>query len=146
MITQWRITNPKVAKGIVALELAKDTVEAHTIVVDWNIAGAKQNTYIDFLFIVAYASFLFTGVSRISSLLNGWLHPVGKILAWLAPVAAILDVVENFKILAFLDDPQAFSTAFYVSALKWGIAGCLLLLFLLLSCVYLDQKRSIQIR
>ncbi|MES2773670.1 MAG: hypothetical protein V4722_05775 [Bacteroidota bacterium] len=142
MTLQWNYTQPKTAKSLISLELVREQADAMAIVNTWNIAGAIQNTYIDFLFIIAYAGFLFAAMYRFASLLKGWLNKAGKGLAYLAPVAGILDYIENFKMLQFLNDQNNFSSPFYVAAIKWGIAGLLVLLVIILPCAYVDQRKG----
>ena len=142
MSVEWNTTQPKKAISLIKLELAKEKTEAIAIVSSWNIEGARLNTYIDFLFIIAYSSFLFAGVYRFSSMLKGWINPAGKLIAYMAPLAGVLDYIENFKMLKFLNNQDDFSSPFLVSAIKWGIAGFLFLLLIFLACANADQQKA----
>lgn len=141
MSFQWNLDNKQVKKGIISLELAKSAEDAKTIIADWNIPGAIENTYLDALFIIAYSLFLFVAVFRTGDQLRGPANYF-KYLAWLAPVAGLLDFVENYILLQFLKDPSNFQSTYKISALKFGIAGLLLLLFLFLACRLVDESKK----
>ena len=137
MQLQWNMENKKVQKGIIALELAKTSKEAVEITKDWNIPGAIANTRLDSLFIVAYSLFLFAAVYRTGDQLKG---PVSnlKYVAWLAPIAGLLDFLENYKMLQFMKNTDNFHSAHFVSFSKWGLIVFLLALFIVLSCRLVD--------
>lgn len=141
MKLQWNVANRHTAQGIISLELAKTHAEAKAITADWNIPGAIKNTYLDFVFIIAYSLFLFFGVYRLADRLK---NPENflKYLAWLAPLAGLLDFVENYKMLIFLNDANSFQSAYAASILKWGIVALLFLMFLYLSCRVNDYDRK----
>lgn len=141
MKLQWNLDNKTVLKGIIALELAKTSEEAKTITADWNIPGAIGNTYLDSLFILAYTLFLFAAVYRTADQLRGPANYF-KYLAWMAPIAGILDFIENFMLLQFMKDPLNFQSTFKISALKFGFAGFLFLLFILLACRLIDENKK----
>ncbi len=56
---QWSLDNKHVEKDIIALEFAKTPIEAKTIIADWNIPGAIENTYLDALFYRLFSLFIF---------------------------------------------------------------------------------------
>ena len=138
---QWSLDNEQVQKGIVALELAQTAEEAKTITADWNIPGAIENIYLDALFIISYSLFLFAAVYRTADQLRGPANYF-KYLAWLAPVAGLLDFIENFILLQFLKDPANFQSTHAISSFKFGIAGFLSLLFLFLACRLVDENKK----
>lgn len=141
MKLQWNIANSNTAQGIIPLELAKTHAEAKVITADWNISGAITNTYLDFAFIIVYSLFLFFGVYRLADRLKNPENLL-KYLAWLAPLAGILDFIENYKMLIFLNDANSFESAYTASILKWGIVALLFLMFLYLSCRVNDYDRK----
>jgi hypothetical protein len=141
MKVQWNWNNKNVQHGIIKLELATTQSDAKNIIEDWNLNGAIANTYLDFLFIIAYSWFLFAAVYRTGNRLNGWGNYL-KFIAFLAPLAGILDIVENYKMLQFMRDTNNFHTAYFVSAIKWGIVTGLFTLFIVLSCLVNDQERE----
>lgn len=141
MKLQWNQANKNVEYGIIPLELAKTQEEAKKITADWNMDGAITNTYLDTLFIISYVMFLFAAVYRTGGMLKGWGNYL-KYFAWLAPLAGVLDFVENYKMIRFMNDTNDFHSAYTVSVIKWGIAIGLFCLFLLLSCWVNDQQRK----
>lgn len=141
MSFQWSLDNKHVQKGIISLELAKTAEEAKTITADWNITGAIENTYLDALFIIAYSFFLFVAVYRTADQLRGPANYF-KYLAWLAPVAGLLDFIENYILLQFLKDPMNFHSTCGISMVKFGIAGGLFVLFIFLACRLADENKK----
>lgn len=141
MKLQWNISNKHTEQGIIALELAKTHEEAKIITADWNIPGAITNTYLDFVFIVVYCCFLFVAVYRLADRLK-LPEKYLKFLAWLAPLAGLLDIVENYKMLIFFNDAHQFQSAYNASVLKWGIVAFLFLLFVFLACRVSDYERK----
>lgn len=141
MTLQWNLDNKHVRKGIIALELAKSAEEAKVITADWNIPGAIENTYLDALFIIAYSLFLFMAVYRTGDQLRGPSHYF-KYLAWLAPVAGLLDFIENFILLQFMKDTENFNSTYEISMFKFGIAGGLFVLFIFLACRKVDENKK----
>ena len=141
MSFQWRLDNKEVQKGIISLELAKTSDEAKNIISDWNIPGAIENTYLDALFIIAYSLFLFAAVYRTGDQLRGPVHYF-KYLAWLAPVAGLLDFIENYILLQFLKDSENFHSTQAISLTKFGIAVGLFVLFIYLACRLVDENKK----
>jgi hypothetical protein len=138
---QWNLDNKHVQKGIIELEFAKTSDEAKNIISDWNIPGAIENTYLDALFIIAYSLFLFFAVYRTAAQLRGVANYC-KYLAWLAPLAGLLDFIENYLLLQFFKDPGNFSSTYTISITKFGIAVGLLGLFIFLSSRLVDEGKK----
>ncbi|MEO7313694.1 MAG: hypothetical protein ABIW47_00800 [Ginsengibacter sp.] len=138
---QWNLDNKHVQKGIIALEFAKTSTEAKNIITDWNIPGAIENTYLDALFIISYSLFLFFAVYRTAEQLKGPANYF-KYLAWLAPLAGLLDFIENYMLLQFLKDPANFQSTHTISMIKFGIALGLLALFIFLSSRLVDEGKK----
>ena len=138
---QWNLDNKHVKQGIIALECAKTPAEAKNIIADWNIPGAIGNTYLDALFIIAYSLFLFFAVYRTGEQLKGPANYF-KYLAWLAPLAGLLDFIENYLLLQFMKDPANFQSTHVISMTKFGIALGLLALFIFLSCRLVDKGKQ----
>lgn len=141
MKIQWNIANSSTEKGIISLELAKTHEEAKLVTSDWFIPGAISNTYLDFVFIIVYCSFLFFGIYRLADRLRNP-EKYLKYLAWLAPLAGLLDFVENYKMLIFLNDANYFESSYQASILKWGIVAFLFLLLIYLACRVNDYERN----
>lgn len=138
---QWNLDNKHVQKGIISLEFAKSATEAKSIVADWSIPGAIENTYLDALFIIIYSLFLFFAVYRTADQLRGPANYF-KYLAFLAPLAGLLDFIENYMLLQFLKDADNFHSTHLVSLTKFGIAIGLLALFIFLSSRLVDEGKK----
>lgn len=141
MKVQWNLANKTAMKGIVALEFAKTSEEAKEITKDWYIPGAIANTYLDSLFIIAYTLFLFAAVYRSGDQLKGPAQYL-KYFAWLGPVAGLLDFIENYFLLQFLNDSSNFQSTYTISALKFGLAGFLFVLFLIFACSVIEGNKK----
>jgi hypothetical protein len=97
--------------SIVDFELAGDSTRAMLILDAWGAEGrsaASDAIRIDFGFLVAYGIFLTLACSTLATLLDRWpsrwIEPVGWRLAALAPVASLLDAVENTALIRVLRD------------------------------------------
>ena len=90
--------------GIVNLEFAYNKDKVDSVFNAWGINTAsskiniaRTNTYWDFLFIFFYSGLLFLASRRFSGIYreNTGFNRAGKLLARLAIVAGVLDVIEN---------------------------------------------------
>ena len=140
MFLQGRpLKTPSTSLGIINLELAGNSLAVESILDSWVelstdstdlIHIAIQNTWLDFLFILSYTSFLITCCLWAQAKPSLTL----KLLALMAFLAGVLDVFENIGMLRSLHgsitDGNAFGTA--VSAyFKWIIVALVLLMLAL---------------
>lgn len=91
-----------------ALEYIASPIKASNIVQDWENTKAidvvDRGVFLDFLFILFYATWLALSVFRCSNALElvDWWHTVGDQLGWWMWIAGAFDVIENLGILAEL--------------------------------------------
>ena len=115
--------------GILNLEFAYNFQKVTAVINAWipsgNIAAAKFNTWLDFIFLFFYSLFLFFACERIAQTYKGILFHTGNIIAKGALLAGFLDVLENTGMLISLNDHTSNSIAFcttFFSVIKWGLA------------------------
>lgn len=115
--------------GILDLEFAYNAEKTAAVINAWipldNIAAAKLNTWLDFLFLFFYSFFLFFASKRIAGTFQGIVAKTGQLVAKGALAAGFLDILENMGMLIALNghmsDSIAFCTTFF-SVIKWGLA------------------------
>jgi hypothetical protein len=133
-------------KGILDLEFAYNKTKAANIISAWspnaivdNISKAKINTYLDFIFLTFYASFLFFSCKKIAKSNN---NKIGLLIAKGALLAGLLDMLENIGMLTSLSgnvcNVVAVVTTFCASV-KWALAF-LAILYLLISIIQFIKK------
>lgn len=125
--------------GIVTLELAYTPEKAMVVLDDWKnnnmIPVAKNNVWLDFLFIPFYMLLFYTLCGSISVRFTGFAAKLGVLLAFGALVAAVFDVLENLLMLFTLSGHvlavTTALTAFFASAKFILLALCLVYVVLL---------------
>ncbi|MEO6721097.1 MAG: hypothetical protein ABIN67_12030 [Ferruginibacter sp.] len=123
--------------GILNLEFACNATKANAVVDVWasmssvdNIAAAKLNTTLDFIFLFFYALLLFYLCKELAVSAFGSLRKVGRFLAKAALAAGLFDILENTGMLFTLNgritDAITLLT-FIFSVAKWALVlACLL--------------------
>jgi hypothetical protein len=150
-ITGATLKTPTTPKGILDLEFAYNTTKVNTVTNTWlyngkidNIKAAKINTYLDFIFLVFYALFLFVACKKIANSYTGSFSKIGLLLAKGALVAGLLDVFENAGMLMSLFGNTTTAIALFTticSVIKWLLAlGAVL--YGLVGCIKLLSKNS----
>ena len=139
------LKTPATPEGILDLEFAYNQTKAATVMTAWadngsinNIQVAKENTWLDFIFIVFYSLLLSQACSMIAISRRGFLFTMGRLLAKAALIAGLLDVLENIGMLITLSgNGSATCAAFTVfsSILKWGIVMIAVLYILIAGLV-----------
>lgn len=125
--------------GIVSFELAKELPRANLILKDWEAKGvlvvAALSLGVDFLFILAYASFIALLLFLVSYKNTNWIYKIGKFLITAVLIAGFLDVIENIALINLLigEKSQFYaSLAFYMAFAKFSILG-LSILFIIIT-------------
>lgn len=132
------LITPLSEAGIISLELAKTEEAANIILNQWKTDAVVQqaitNTWIDFVFLLFYALFLYAYCVYISKQQVPWAATVSRILAIAALVAGLCDVIENYFLLQMLQQSVTASYAFLswlFAMIKFG-----LLLPVVVWCLY----------
>ncbi|MEP7110233.1 MAG: hypothetical protein ABI760_19715 [Ferruginibacter sp.] len=144
------LKTPATPKGILELEFARNAGQASAVVGAWkgigtadNIQAAKINTWLDFVFLLFYSTFLYTLCRLLADSFSGFLCITGRFLAKGALVAGLLDTLENAGMLVTLyghiSDDCALLT-YILSITKWIIASSAVGYILMAGSVSIHQK------
>ena len=91
---------------IIGFEFALTPENAQLMVSAWRENGVLNSVYFvtgfDYLFMVAYSAFLWLACMQVGNGMSQRLMKAFQILAWLQPVAAVLDAVENLSLFQIL--------------------------------------------
>lgn len=140
LITRWQgssLVSPQSPGGIIDLEFAKTRERFLQLQLFWNSETVLQNIYLDFLLIIAYAWFLVTACKAVH---NKW----SAVFSGLALSAAAFDVLENFLMILVVNgrfSPSVLQIVFYCSAVKFILAG-LVVLYLLISLPSIFKRKT----
>jgi len=146
MIVEWNVCNKNTTGGIIDLEFAKTHAAAKEIVVTngWNIAAVKWNTIIDFLFVLTYSALIFSMVWRASKVIGGIFVFIGAIIAALSIIAGLFDCIENFRIIAFLNNPSdedGFRSPYFFAKWKFIFLVVCVVYYMVAAIVIIDRKK-----
>jgi hypothetical protein len=130
-VMRWHgapLITPVSKAGIVSLEVAKTIEQSNIIINQWKkddvIQQAITNTYIDFVFLIFYALFLYTYCFFISFKQKPWAATVSRTLALAALAAGLCDVIENYFMLQMLEGAVTPTFAFLswlFAVIKFGL-------------------------
>jgi hypothetical protein len=138
-------------KGILDLEFAYDSATTATVITAWQSPGADtyarinaavNNTYLDFIFLIFYALFLFFTCEKIARLSAGSFGKMGWLIAKASLLAGGLDVLENTGMLYNLSGNISNSVALFTttcSVIKWVLA-LTAVLYCIAGIVYVSAK------
>ncbi len=151
--TDATLKTPATPHGILDLEFAYNTTKATVVMDAWapngvvdNIAAAKFNTWLDYIFLFFYSIFLFLASKEIARSFGGVFGRVGKLIARGSLVAGFLDVIENSGMLLTLSAHGSGTIAFctsFCSIIKWALA-LLAVLYVMMGAVGLLRARLIK--
>ena len=123
------LKTPATPHGILDLEFAYNTAKTTAVTDAWtpsdNIAVAKLNTWLDFLFLFFYSFFLFFASKKIAGTFQSTIAKAGYLIAGGALLAGFLDILENTGMLLTLNGHTSGTIAFlttFFSIIKWGLA------------------------
>ncbi len=130
-------------RGIVDLEFADTYKRVQELFSVWNLQTVKINVWIDFLFIIAYVSFL-SIASKLTAAKwrNNSIKQIGFAFSRMAFIAGLFDVCENTLMLqttagSFTSISLQFT--FYCATFKFILAA-LIILYLLISLPVIVKK------
>ena len=138
------LKTPISKRAIVDLEFADTAQRVQELFAVWNIETVRINVWIDFIFIIAYTSFLsLASKATASNWKNDFVKQIGYILSRLAFVAGLFDVCENILMLQTTVGsftPVSLQLTFYCAAIKFLIAVSIVLYLLISLPVILKKK------
>lgn len=133
-------------KGIIDLEFAYNNAKTTVVTNAWrsnvlidNIYAAKKNTYLDFVFLFFYSTFLFFSCKKVSIINN---FKRGFLFAYAAIFSGLFDIIENTGMLITLSGIKSETIALLTtscSVIKWGLVA-VSILYLLISLVVIITK------
>lgn len=144
-IMQWQGTSlvtPVSPKGIIDLEFAKTPERFLQLQLFMDQTKLRINLYLDFLFMASYVWFLVAACRYIKHK-TGWTRASG-IFSSLAISGGLFDVAENFLLILLLEgrfDPSILEVVYYCAAIKFVLAGSVLL-YLLFSWPFSLRRKS----
>ncbi|MDE3145093.1 MAG: hypothetical protein KGL19_13130 [Bacteroidota bacterium] len=137
------LKTPISKKAIVDLEFADTITRVQELFAAWDLQTVKINVWIDFLFIIAYVSFLsLAAKATAAKLKNGFFKQSGIFFSRLAFIAGLLDVCENIFMLQTAEGnytPISLTLTYYFAAFKFVFAG-LIILYLLISLTRFNKN------
>jgi hypothetical protein len=107
-LTGAPMTTEAAPYGIVSVELAGSVSAAEKILESWDAVARERcafNLGLDYLFMPVYATTISLGCAMASGALQRSNWPLGKFgasLGWLQFLAALLDAIENYALVAIL--------------------------------------------
>ncbi len=142
--TGKKLRTPQTQLGILNLEFAYDNDHTSKILNVWKanekIAAAKINTYIDSIFLLFYAAFLFYSCKNLSKEFSGNTRNLGIWLSKAAMFAGALDAIENAGMFITLSGTQSSLIAIITTicaSIKWLLAIVAILYIVFASAVAL---------
>ncbi len=122
-------TYPYSPKGIIDLERAGTPAKAFNIISAWQpnlVALARQQIYVDFLFLFSYGIFLYSLCLYVSKWYRGSWKNAGKWIGIAMLVAAFFDAVENILILKTLNGSlgkELVASTYMFASVKFLLVG-----------------------
>ncbi len=138
--------------GVLDFEFAWTAEQITIIFAAWGTEGMQIQAlavYLDFLYIVGYASFIFGLLLIIARKLEGKIQKITIIIAITAFKAGIFDVIENINLLILLGDPANAVTlnasiASFCATIKFGLLFIEIIWFLITLIVLFREKSKIK--
>jgi hypothetical protein len=136
-------------RGIVSMELARTVTRATLIYQTWYptlVDLAINNTFIDFIFILCYGSFLFSSSYLMLKKNEGFIRKINKWICAAALVAPFFDVIENllmFRTLSGHFSKEVIASTFFFASVKFFLAA-LTVFFVIFSAIKQMQKREVE--
>ena len=142
------LKNDVVSTGIVSLQFAQSLDNSLAIINSWDTNAkiyAALSLGIDYLYLVAYGSFLALSVLLLAAKLPaGFLKKAAKIIVLTIVLAAILDGIENYASIRLLSGNRTqsmVSLVYYCASVKFALLG-LGAIYLLTGLIVLFFKKK----
>lgn len=139
------LKTPTTPRAILDLEFADNGQRLSEVLSVWSISVVKGNIWLDFLFIVSYV--LFLSMSAEYSAMKwpaGFGRQLGLFMARAAYIAGMLDISENLLMLQSVAGHYttlSLQLTYYCAAIKFILAGLILLYILLSLPIIIRQKK-----
>lgn len=148
------LKTPATPHGIIDLEFAYSKIKVEGVMNAWieykidkvdRVAAAKENTYLDFIFLLFYSPFLFLCCRKLIAGYNpgSFISKAGKSIAKGALLSGFLDMLENLGMLQSLNGNISGTIALFtsvVSIAKWALV-ITAIIFILFMLVYKFSRR-----
>lgn len=144
------LKTPATPLGILNLEFAYSAEKAFAVILAWtglipadNVFAAIINTWLDFIFLLFYAPFLYQASKMLAIKHAGLLSSIGTVIAKGALAAGVLDVFENIGMLLTLNGHISNTVSmltFLFSIIKWLLALAAVLYILIAGASLLQKK------
>ncbi len=148
LVMRWQgaaLKTPTTPRAILDLEFADNAHRLNEVLAVWSITVVKGNIWLDFLFIVTYVLLLSLSAEYAAM---KWSEGVGRqtglFMARAAYIAGVLDISENLLMLQSISGhytSPSLQLTYYCAAIKFILAGCILLYLLLSLPIILRQKK-----
>ena len=148
VVMRWEgasLKTPTTPRAILDLEFADNAHRLNEVLSVWSVSVVKGNIWLDFLFIVSYV--LFLSLSAEYSAMK-WPSGIGRqaglLMARAAYIAGVLDISENLLMLQSIAGHYtslSLQLTYYCAAIKFVLAGLILLYVLLSLPIVLRQKK-----
>jgi hypothetical protein len=135
--------------SIIGFEFAGTPEQARLMVDTWKENGVLDSVYFligfDYLFMITYSAFLWLACRTVANGLSGGLQTVINIVAWLQPLAGLLDAVENlslYQIVAGSSKPIWPTLSVMCATLKFIIALTGVTVFVISGLLQIVNKKK----
>ena len=139
------LKTPTTPRAILDLEFADNAHRLNEVLSVWSLTVVKGNIWLDFLFIVSYVLFLSIAAEYCAMKWPaGSGRQLGLFMARAAYIAGVLDISENLLMLQSVAghySSQSLQLTYYCAAIKFVLAGLILLYILLSLPITLRQKK-----
>jgi hypothetical protein len=133
-------------EGILNLEFANSPAKLMQILTTWDLTIAKQNIWIDFLFIPSYVLLIsMLAAFCASKWENNFISKAGAIMVRGVFVAGVLDIAENLLMLESIAGnytPSSLWLTYYCASIKFLIVSLALLYIVISIPVLLKNKKT----
>lgn len=138
------LVTPESPRGMIDFEFANTFQQVNQLLELWDDSIVKLNIWLDFIFIASYILFLSLASGYCAFKWgSGLLWWMGNLFVRLAFIAGLLDIAENLLMLQTLAGNMSaisLQLTFYLAAIKFILAG-LILLYLLISLPVVIRRK-----
>ena len=148
LVMRWEgatLKTPTTPRAILDLEFTDNAHRLNEVLSVWSLGVVKGNIWLDFLFIVSYVIFLSLAAEFTATKWpEGLGRQTGLFMARAAYIAGVLDISENLLMLQSIAGNYthlSLQLTYYCAAVKFILAGLIVLYLLLSLPIILRQKK-----